>query len=283
MMFADPDLTDTHTVSVKLDSALLNDVSINGTVVGADRYEAFVEALKITGFTDSTGSGTGQLTWTLADLEVYLADLVPNGETLVLTYIITVTDSHGATSTQEVVVKIDGNQAAATVWIDTSANGALWSEAANWESDKAPTANDDVFIGTDQVFPKTPTFPAIIDATANAKSLTMNDFANFGNNHPELVVEKTGTLTIAGNLSLDTGSDPTLGLAAQSTIENFGHLSVGGVATLMTTAASRIAGSSSFRAKRWISRSASSIPPSPRSITSKSPPLAPFRSTMARR
>ena len=90
-----------------------------------------------------------------------------------------------------------------------------------------------MFIGTDQVLPATPTFPVTVDATAAAKSLTMDYFTDFGTAIPELDVESTGILTIAGALNLDTSTDPLSPLTAESIIKNFGNISVGGIATLL--------------------------------------------------
>jgi FecR protein len=240
LTFTDPDLTDTHTVAVKMTSALLDGQSFATTVgpVVIDELAAALTA-KITTADDTTGTGTGTVEWALANLQVYLADLVPANETLVLTYAVTVTDSQNATSTQDIVVTISGNNGAAVVWTDTNPippGGALWSVASNWEGDRTPNSNgfsDDVFIGTDQVLPATPTFPVTVDAMAAAKSLTMDYFADFGTAIPELDVEPTGSLTIAGTLNLDTSTDPLSPLTAESIIKNFGNISVGGIAKLL--------------------------------------------------
>ena len=61
----------------------------------------FESALSAAVTTDSTGTGTGTITWTLADISAYYADIVPAGETLKLTYTVTVKDSQGATSQSE--------------------------------------------------------------------------------------------------------------------------------------------------------------------------------------
>ena len=241
LTFTDPDLTDTHTVAVQMTSALLNGQSFAATV-GPSVINELAAALtaKITAADDSTGTGTGTVEWALANLQVYLADLVPNGESLVLTYAVTVTDSQNATSTQDIVVTISGNNGAAVVWTDTNPippGGALWSVASNWEGDRVPNTpvgfNDDVFIGTDQVLPGTPTFPVTVNANAAAKSLTMDYFTDFGTAIPELDVDANVTLTIAGALNLDTSTDPLSPLTAESIIKNFGTISVGGIATLL--------------------------------------------------
>ena len=241
LVFTDPDLTDTHTVAVKMTSALLDGQPLSATVgqTVINELAAAVTA-SIAKANDSTGSGSGTIDWTLANLQVYLADLVPANESLVLTYAVTVTDSAtpGATSVQEIVVTIGGNNNAAVVWVNVNpipSGGALWSDASNWEGDRAPSVlgTDDVFIGTDQVLPGTPVFPATVNDAEAAKSLTMDYFNDFGTSIPELDVLSTGKLTIAGALNMDTSADPNSPLTAESIIKNFGTLSVGGIATLL--------------------------------------------------
>jgi VCBS repeat-containing protein len=241
LVFTDPDLTDTHTVAVKMTSALLDGQPLSATVgqTVINELAAAVTA-SIAKVNDSTGSGSGTIDWTLANLQVYLADLVPANESLVLTYAVTVTDSAtpGATSVQDIVVTIGGNNNAAVVWVNVNpipSGGALWSDASNWEGDRAPSVlgTDDVFIGTDQVLPGTPVFPATVNDAEAAKSLTMDYFNDFGTSIPELDVLSTGKLTIAGALNMDTSTDPNSPLTAESIIKNFGTLSVGGIATLL--------------------------------------------------
>ncbi len=215
--FTDPDLTDTHSASASLVSALLNGKDIEGTTVGETVFNELKAALTATvsTATDSTGTGAGTIQWTLASLQVYLADFVPTGESLVLTYAVTVTDSQGATSTQDLVFTVTGNEPAATVWVDTTplTNGvALWSTATNWSSGLVPSAahNDDVLIGTDQVLPGSPTFPVTVASDASARSLTMTDFSDF-KTAPELDVNSGVTLTITDTLTLNPiVTDPTI-------------------------------------------------------------------------
>ncbi len=240
LVFTDPDLTDTHTVAVNMTSALLDGQPLSATAgqIVINELAAAVTASIAKG-DDSTGSGTGTIDWTLANLQVYLADLVPSGESLVLTYAVTVTDSQGATSTQDIVVTIGGNNEAAVVWTNTTpiplGGVAQWSDAANWEGDRAPSAQgtDDVFIGTDQLQPGTPVFPATVTDAEAAKSLTMDYFTDFGTSIPELDVLSTGNLTIVGALKMDTSTDDGAPLTAESIIKNFGTISVGGIAELL--------------------------------------------------
>ncbi|MGA2057048.1 MAG: hypothetical protein ABSG88_17260, partial [Bradyrhizobium sp.] len=247
LAFTDPDLTDTHTVTVKMTSALLDGQSFAATVGPAVIAElAGAVTASIAKGDDSTGTGTGTIDWALANLQVSLADLVPSGESLVLTYAVTVTDSQGATSTQDIVVTIGGNNEPVLAWIDTSPippGGALWSTALNWEGDLTPDVNHDVVINNNQVNPKTPTFPVTVNADASAKSLTMTDFSD-GTGVPTLDVDADVTLTIAGalNLNTDTATDPVTGdplvlPTAEAIINNYGTISVGGIATLLKQSA----------------------------------------------
>ncbi|CCD91116.1 conserved hypothetical protein [Bradyrhizobium sp. ORS 375] len=199
LTFTDVDLTDTHTVSAKLTSAVLE----GGSVPPAP-LALFEQALTATLAADSTGSGTGKIAWSLGNLPVYVADFIPAGETLTLTYTVTLTDSQGATSTRTITVTITGTDDPAVVWIATTQDGEssgaqvhLWSDAANWATGLAPTAADDVIIITDQLHGLTPAFPVTIDAAAFAKSLSMNDFG--GGAIPEL--DNHSTLTISGALT----------------------------------------------------------------------------------
>ena len=120
LAFADPNLTDTHTVATKLTSAVLSGAGVApGTGVPPGPLKIFETALTAEIATDSTGTGSGVVDWQLAALPVYLADFVPKGDKVTLTYAVTVTNSQNATSTQNITVTITGNNTAAVVWIAT--------------------------------------------------------------------------------------------------------------------------------------------------------------------
>ena len=210
LTFDDADLTDTHTVAVKL---LLGGLNLPPTPL-----QILENALTASIKTDSTGTGVGTVNWKLADLPVYLADFVPKGETINLVYAVTVTDSQGATVTQDITVTITGTDTPAVVWIATTAagqpSGGLWSNAANWETGTVPTASDDAIVITNQLIGLTPSYPVTINAPAEAKSLTMNDF---GTSPPELINESTLTIGGAFNMSAD------------SILHNSGTIRVGGL------------------------------------------------------
>ena len=126
LSFDDVDLTDTHTVKTELTKATLSgSAAVTGSVAAFKAAfpgpeAAFETALSALVATDSTGTGSGVINWKLADLPVYLADFIPAGQTLTLTYTVTVTDSQGAISTQDVIVNITGTDTEAVVWIATT-------------------------------------------------------------------------------------------------------------------------------------------------------------------
>jgi VCBS repeat-containing protein len=220
LAFTDPDLTDTHTVSAKLTGAVgvLNGVEV---LNGVDKlppgpYDLLKAALTASIGTDSTGTGVGTIDWNLANLPVYIADFIPKGETLKLTYTVTLTDSQGAATTQDVTVTIVGTDTPAVVWIDTTASpsGGLWNKATNWETGTIPTATDDVIIITNQLIGLAPVYPVTIKTTADsptaaAGSLTMNDFGPLFTNSPTLINQSTLTVGLGG-----------ISLKADSIIEN---------------------------------------------------------------
>jgi fibronectin-binding autotransporter adhesin len=234
LVFTDPDLTDTHTVvSTNLTSASL--AGADASTLDLAGLEAkfpgplgvFQSALTASVTTDSTGTGTGTISWQLAELKAFLADFIPNGETLALTYTVEVADEHNAISTQNIDVAITGDNTPAVVWIETTDTAATdpapgsWNSATNWETGTVPTANDDVIITTDQLEGKTPFYPVTIAAegpAAFANSVTMNDFQDTAP-----VLDNFNTLSIgAGGLSLN----------ADSILNNLGTLSVGGLAEI---------------------------------------------------
>jgi VCBS repeat-containing protein len=223
LTFKDVDLTDTHTVAVKLTSATLPD----GTVPpGPLALFQSAMSVAIAAGADSKGSGTGTINWSLADMPVYLADFIPKGEVLTLVYTVTLTDAQGATSQQTITVTITGTDAAAVVWIATDKAGApsggFWKDAANWETGTVPTIDDDVIVITDQLHGLTPSYPVTIDTAAYAKSITMNDF---GGPPPEVI--NKSLLTISGALNMSADSIFTNAAA--------GVMSVGGKAEILGT------------------------------------------------
>jgi fibronectin-binding autotransporter adhesin len=239
LSFEDADLTDTHTVA----APVLTDASLNGSELPLNERDLFANALTASIETDSTGTGNGVIDWKLADLPVYLADFIPKGETLVLTYTITVTDSQGATATQTITVNITGTDNPAVVWIATtapgSASGGLWSVGANWETGKAPTPDDDAIIITDQLKGLTPSFPVTVDAPAAAKSLVMNDFrdtsdSTISTDSTESANSDSLQPTLINLSTLDIGVGG-FSVSADAVVKNYGTITVAGATAFNAT------------------------------------------------
>ena len=211
----------------------------------------FEHALSAAVTTDSSGTGTGTITWTLADISAYYADIVPAGEKLTLTYTVTVTDSQGATSSQKVIVTITGSAPPAVVWVETTKDALTdpapgdWNGAHNWETGTVPTASDDVIIITDQLQGPTPFYPVTIKAAVDgglaafAHSVTMDNFDDLANTPgataPELDIGRTLTPAEVANGvqngSLTIGTD--ISLSADAILKVFGTLSVGTIAKIL--------------------------------------------------
>lgn len=102
LSFADVDLSDIHSVSVVLNSAVWSfDPSFVPSDTLADLQNALTTALH-----DSTGTGTGSIDWTFSIRDGDLDFLSP-GETLTVQYDVIVADG-STTSTQTVTVTING-------------------------------------------------------------------------------------------------------------------------------------------------------------------------------
>lgn len=102
LAFTDADLSDTHHVSVALDSAVW---SANPFFVPADTLADLQTALATT-LHDSTGTGTGSVDWIFSIPDKDL-DFLSEGETLTVMYDVTVTDGT-TSSTQTVTVTATG-------------------------------------------------------------------------------------------------------------------------------------------------------------------------------
>ena len=101
LAFTDPDLTDTHQVSVALDSAVWSASS----VVPADTLTDLQTALA-TALHDFTNTGSGGIDWTFSVPDKDL-DFLAAGETLTATYDVTVSDAFSS-STQTVTITANG-------------------------------------------------------------------------------------------------------------------------------------------------------------------------------
>src|SRR6202790_3685255 len=96
LTFTDADLTDKHSVTVKA----------GGT--------GYVGTLTAVVGTDSTGSGSGSVTWTFQAKDSAL-DFLAAGQTITQTYTITISDGHGGTALQNVAVTLVGTNDAPVI------------------------------------------------------------------------------------------------------------------------------------------------------------------------
>ena len=119
IVFADSDLSDSHQASQTLNELLWSD----GTLT-TQQQAVLTNAFSLGSLSDSTGSGQGQFAWTWALAENSL-DFLSEGETLTLRYTVTLTDNHGATSTQPVVITVTGANDQAQLSADTPSISAL--------------------------------------------------------------------------------------------------------------------------------------------------------------
>ncbi|HLG80644.1 MAG TPA: FecR domain-containing protein [Bradyrhizobium sp.] len=225
LSFTDIDLGDTHTLALTM-SAVMSD----GEQLSSGLQDIFKNALKISLATDSSSTGNGVVAWQLAQLPVYLADFIPAGQTLTLSYTVTVIDSHGKFADTTLTVTITGTEQPAVVWIATTTGeptGASWNDAANWETKTVPTAADDVIIITNQLIGLTPNYPVKVGAKDAAHSVTMNDYSGIA---PELDILSGAKLTIGsangnGSGGIFLNSDSKLHISGTLTLENGGDFS----------------------------------------------------------
>ena len=103
LAFADVDLSDTHTVTVSVNSALWSgdpDGFVPSNTL-ADLQTALTTALN-----DSSGAGSGSIDWTFSIPDSDL-DFLADGQTLTIVYDVTVSDGF-TTSTQQVTITATG-------------------------------------------------------------------------------------------------------------------------------------------------------------------------------
>ncbi|WP_407150120.1 VCBS domain-containing protein [Bradyrhizobium sp. ORS 86] len=105
--FTDPDLSDTHAVSIA-------SVTETGSTSGLPEQSVVMSWLSLGNWSDSTGGVTGSSGWTFSAADKNF-DYLAAGETLTLTYMIQIADDHGGMTTQPVTITIDGSNDAPTL------------------------------------------------------------------------------------------------------------------------------------------------------------------------
>jgi VCBS repeat-containing protein len=134
LAFHDVDLSDTHTISIGSPQATWSAGDVPASTVTA------LNAALTSTLTDSThtGAGTVALAFSAADSAF---DFLAAGETLKVTYNVTVDDGHGGTSTQPVTITITGSNDGPVVAADTTASHALSEVAGQTGADAADLAS----------------------------------------------------------------------------------------------------------------------------------------------
>ncbi|MGY3562439.1 VCBS repeat-containing protein [Bradyrhizobium sp. USDA 4463] len=129
--FADVDLSDTHTVSQGTPSFAWSGGSLTAGQISALTAASTLTLTK----TDSIGSGSGSVAWGYSAQDKSF-DFLAAGQTLTVTYAVSINDGHGGTTSQNVVVTIAGTND--TPVITSSAQGAALSELTGQTGSTSP-------------------------------------------------------------------------------------------------------------------------------------------------
>ena len=137
LAFTDVDLTNTHSVSQR------GPASVGRAAHAECRSAAALTTARHAGAsdlkTDSTGSGSGSVGFTFSAADSNF-DFLAEGQTLTVTYNVTVKDSSNATSTQPVTFTITGTNDAPMLAADGSAPRR--ARSASWPAKPASSASD---------------------------------------------------------------------------------------------------------------------------------------------
>ena len=136
--FADVDLSDSHSVTTSVSASLSGGGSIS--IPNSVLLSAFSTTMA-----DSTGHVLGDVGWDFA-IPNSLASAIPGGETLTLTYQVLLTDSAGATATQNVTITILGTNH--PVVITSGLESTTLSELADTTGSATPDTTSPVPTGT---------------------------------------------------------------------------------------------------------------------------------------
>lgn len=123
LAFTDVDLNDTHTVTIGAAQASWSDGAVPAATLTT------LDAALTSALTDSTHSGAGSLALSFSAPDAAF-DFLAAGETLKVTYNVTVDDGHGGTSSQPVTITVTGTNDVPTISIGGSAIGAVTEDAS---------------------------------------------------------------------------------------------------------------------------------------------------------
>ena len=195
LAFADVDLTDSHSVNVSLDSAIW---SADPTFVPADTLADLQTALT-TALHDSTGSGAGDIDWSFAIQDKDL-DFLAAGETLTVTYNVTVSDGI-TTSTQQVTITATGAEDPLVVNPVTAAA----NDTANTDAGNIVAAGNAITDGLDSSGDSSVTL-SLTDVNGQGTDTTV------AGTYGSLFVSSDGTYLYTANTAFDqlqVGDNPT--------------------------------------------------------------------------
>jgi VCBS repeat-containing protein len=200
LSFADADLTDIHTVSIAVDSAIW---SADPFFVPFQTLIDLQSALMTT-LHDSTGSGAGGIDWSFSIPDVDL-DFLGTGETLTVVYDVTIADG-STSSTQQITITANGaqdpltvNPVTTTIFDSPARDAGNAIASGNLITDGGSTAGD------------LSTTLAVTDFNGNAVSGTIAVADTYGT----LFVSHDGSYVYVANSNLDELAD------GQNPVEHF--------------------------------------------------------------
>ncbi|MDB5722306.1 MAG: hypothetical protein JWP15_2924, partial [Alphaproteobacteria bacterium] len=211
--FTDVDLTNTHVVTTALASSAWS----GGAALPANLTAALGGALSMTKV-DSTGTGTGSVkaAFSLADK---LIDFLAAGETLTLTYAVTVTDNDGGSATRPITFVITGTNDEPVITSPAAAAIGAVAEAGNLDNGTAvagtPSATG-TLTSTDVDHNATATWSGTaagtygafaIDATTGKWTYTLNN--GMGGAADQLAEGESRTETFLATVTDDKGAIAT--------------------------------------------------------------------------
>jgi VCBS repeat-containing protein len=160
LFFSDVDLSDTHSVSTTVTATRSGGGSI--PLTDAQLLAAFG-----TGLEDSTGHVFGEVDWNFA-LANSSVNFLSGGEKLTLVYHVAVTDSAGATTTQDVTITITGVNHPVVITSPPESSTVAEQDATTGSStpDTTPTTPAGTLAFTDQDTGDTHTVAVTLDSTS---------------------------------------------------------------------------------------------------------------------
>ncbi|MER2264422.1 VCBS domain-containing protein [Methylobacterium oxalidis] len=206
LSFTDVDLSNTHSVSQTLSPPVWS----GGSTIPVATAAALADAFSATLADVSTGDGAGLISWDFS-LGNPLLDFLAAGETLTLTYNVTVTDNNGGADTKSVTVTITGAN-------DFPIVDAVTGDISYWELTEADSGLSKS--GTLTVTDRDPT--DVVTASADGVDVVR------GSTNGLTPAQLQGFFSVApATLAADTGAAHNLTWSFNSGFEAFDYLAAG--------------------------------------------------------